>query len=274
MWVGLGLDFHSPHWYDYMSSGDWCARCTDYDGIKAKYNLDAPVIVGEVYTGTDSDAAARYRDFYAKGYAGAWSWSLFPERTADKLGIDMTAAAAFAASKADDGPTSATVAPLPATATATPVFTATPTQTATPVTTVTPTQTATPKPSATVPAATPTPTDGGKVLPVTWITSATTSPAMGVRRGSLATITTNVTATGSATALVDMEIYDLNGNKVYQKSWDNRTFTSNLRRRYAATWVVPANLPMGTYIVKVGIFSPGWGTLYHWNENAGVLQVK
>ncbi len=325
MWVGLGLDFHSPHWYDYMSSGNWCARCTTYDALKVKYNLDAPVVLGEVYTGNDSDAAARHADFYDKGYAGSWSWSLFPERTADLLSINMTAAAAFAAAKTDDGPgglsgsvtqptptRTATTVPATATptrtattvpATATPTrtatmvpATATPTRTATTVpATATPTRTSTPvqptatatstprvaestptktaSPTTTAPTATPTQAATNSTV-TKWITTAVTNPATGARRGSLATITTSVTANGTASGLVDMEIYDANGNLVLQRIWDNRTFTPNLKRRFSTTWRIPMDLAPGTYTIKVGVFSQDWGTLYSWNDNAGVIRIK
>lgn len=103
-WVGLGLDFYSPHWYDYMDGGDWCARCTTYEAIREKYSLDAPVVIGELYAGPDSDSAARFAEFYEKGYAGAWAWSLIPERTEDRLTVDFDAAAGFAQSIEDDGP--------------------------------------------------------------------------------------------------------------------------------------------------------------------------
>ena len=75
-------------------------------------------------------------------------------------------------------------------------------------------------------------------------------------------------------ALVAMEVYDQSGNRILQRSWDNRSFTTNLRRRFAATWVVPAGLAPGTYTIKVGVFSPGWGTVYSWNDNAGTLKIK
>src|SRR5215204_1247742 len=80
LWVGQGLDVYQAHWYDYMSGGDWCARCTDYAAVRARYGLDAPLVLGELYTGPDTDALQRFEDFYAKGYAGAWPWSLFPDR--------------------------------------------------------------------------------------------------------------------------------------------------------------------------------------------------
>jgi hypothetical protein len=115
MWLGQGLDFYQAHWYDYMAGGGWCARCTDYASVKARFGLDAPLVIGELYTGPDTDALQRFEDFYAKGYAGAWPWSLFPDRTNDKMAIDHAAAAAFAGRPAAQlGPrATGTVTPTP-----------------------------------------------------------------------------------------------------------------------------------------------------------------
>lgn len=112
MWTDLGLDFYQAHWYDFMNTpgetnppgGDWCARCTDYAEVRERYDLDAPLVIGEFFAGPTSDAAARYREFYEKGYAGSWAWSLFPGATSDGMVIDLAAAAAFARTYADTGP--------------------------------------------------------------------------------------------------------------------------------------------------------------------------
>ncbi len=104
LWVGQGLDYYTAHWYDYMSGGNWCAICTDYAAVRARYGLDAPLVIGEFYAGPDADARGRFTAWYEKGYAGALAWSLIPERTFDRMAIDLAAAAAFAAARADVGP--------------------------------------------------------------------------------------------------------------------------------------------------------------------------
>ncbi len=104
MWVGLGLDYYTAHWYDGMSSGEACARCTDYEEVKARYGLDAPLVIGEFFAGNSTDALQRFEDWYAKGYAGAWAWSLFPDRTEDKLSVNLDAVGTFANQHADVGP--------------------------------------------------------------------------------------------------------------------------------------------------------------------------
>jgi hypothetical protein len=104
LWENANLDFYSPHWYDYMSGGEWCVPCATHDEIQERYGISEPVVIGEFYAGPD--VPGRYQEFYELGYAGAWAWSLFPEQTADGLDIDLDDLADFAASHSDDGPAS------------------------------------------------------------------------------------------------------------------------------------------------------------------------
>ena len=108
MVVGTGLDYYQAHWYDYMSSGTYCMRCNDYAFYQARFGLDEPLVIGEFYAGTNVDGYQRYQDFYNKGYAGAWTWSLSPEKTSDHMAIDFAAATRFASQHADLGPRATT----------------------------------------------------------------------------------------------------------------------------------------------------------------------
>jgi hypothetical protein len=130
MWVGMGLDYYQAHWYDYMSSGNFCARCTDYPTVQARYGLDQPLVIGEMYAGPDVDAYQRFVDFYNKGYAGTWAWSLFPSHTNDHLSIDQGALRTFTSQHNDIGPRVGSGAATP-TLTSTPTLRATPTSTPT-----------------------------------------------------------------------------------------------------------------------------------------------
>lgn len=116
MWVGQGLDYYTAHWYDRMSSGSACARCTRYAVVQYRYKLDAPLVIGEFFAGPTTDAGRRFQDWDDKGFAGAWAWSLFPDRTHDRMHIDLGAAAAFASQNPDVGPSDSppsVSAPLP-----------------------------------------------------------------------------------------------------------------------------------------------------------------
>jgi hypothetical protein len=140
----------------------------------------------------------------------------------------------------------------------------TPTPTASPSPTPSPTPAPTPTPS---PTASPTP------APATWMTSATVSPTK-VKAGSGAsfTVTANVRSSASTTALVDIEVYDPRGRKVYQTSWDAQAFAAGVSRPFSVTWTAPSS-PTGSWVVKVGVFAPGWGAMLAWNDRAAILSV-
>jgi hypothetical protein len=91
-WTGLGLDFYSPHWYDYMKSETDCALCTDAAAVAVReHTEDAPIVIGEFEAGPNLDPLGRLNDLRNKGYAGAWAWSLFPERATDNRAVDLSA---------------------------------------------------------------------------------------------------------------------------------------------------------------------------------------
>jgi hypothetical protein len=81
----------------------------------------------------------------------------------------------------------------------------------------------------------------------------------------------------SATAssvLVDVEVYDSAGQKVFQQAWDNQSFTAGQTRTFTTSYTPSASAATGTYTVMIGVFSPGWGTLYSWNNSAAALAVS
>lgn len=259
MWNSVDIDFYQPHWYDYMSSGGYCAICTSADEVRQRFGVNKPIVIGEMYTGADVNSLDRLNHFYENGYAGAWAWSLFPERTFDGMAIDMNAYATFAGQHADLGPRSGTSGPAaPATQTPTATNTPPPASTSTPVPTATPNQ----------PAPTPTqaPSTGS------WTAAGNASP-VSVRAGSRISLTAQVTSATATKALVDIEVYDSSGTKVYQTWWDNRSFSPDQVRNFAKSWRTPRTLAPGTYTVKVGVFAPAWGALYAWNDNAATFTV-
>jgi hypothetical protein len=146
-----------------------------------------------------------------------------------------------------------------------------PTATAEPPTATTVPPTATSVPPTATPVV-PTPTAAPPAQP-TWTLAARTS-AGAVRRGGSIKVTARVTDSKSTTALVDIEIYDQNWNKVYQRFWDNQSFTANVTRSFGTTWNVPAGAATGTYTVMVGTFGPGWNGAYSWNDNAARFVVR
>jgi len=71
--------------------------------------------------------------------------------------------------------------------------------------------------------------------------------------------------------LTDVEIYGPNG-LVLQRVFEEN-YTAGQTRSFVPTWTVPAGAPAGTHYVKVGVFSPGWSTLYAWADSAGTITV-
>lgn len=159
-------------------------------------------------------------------------------------------------------------APAPATPTNTPV----PAATSTPIVTATATATTTqPSPTTTSPTATPTTVPASQLQ--LWSCGARIGSAE-VRAGQSQSVQAYVATNIDSRALVDVEIYDPTGTKVYQRYWDNRDFNASQTRNFFFRWKVPANAMKGTYTVKIGIFNPGWAGLLMWNNNAATFQVK
>jgi hypothetical protein len=163
-----------------------------------------------------------------------------------------------------------TPTPVPPTSTRTPTPpTATSMQ---PPAAATATWTRTPAPAtntAAPAAATATSVPGGAT---TFTSSANTAPSTVAATQSIA-INAFFTSNNSTTALVDIEVYNPSNVRVFQQYWDNQPFTGGQQRSYSPTWQVPAGTATGSYVVRLGVFSPGWGTLYHWNSSAATFTV-
>jgi hypothetical protein len=95
-----------------------------------------------------------------------------------------------------------------------------------------------------------------------------------VPRGSTASITASVSSQAASTVLVDVEVYDSSGNKVFQRWFDNQSFSAGQTRDYTVTWTVPSQTKPGMYTVKIGVFSSGWGQLRDWQDNGARFAVR
>lgn len=143
MWKDVNLDYYSPHWYPYMESGGWCAMCSTAAQQRSRMGItdNKPIVIGEMYTGADTDSLNQLNKLYNDGYAGAWPWSLFYDHTDDRLQIDYPAVKSFANGRPEIGPTAdaqiITSTPTPTTfgPTLAPTASATPTRTPTPIST-------------------------------------------------------------------------------------------------------------------------------------------
>jgi hypothetical protein len=103
-------------------------------------------------------------------------------------------------------------------------------------------------------------------------TGAAVSPPS-VARGGETTVTVSVTSGAPATALVDVEIFTTGGQKLLQKWYDGESFSAGQTKQFPVSWQVPANAPTGQHVVKIGVFTPGWGTLHSWNNAAAQVVV-
>jgi hypothetical protein len=81
------------------------------------------------------------------------------------------------------------------------------------------------------------------------------------------------TPSTDAVVLVDFELYDGQGQRVWASAHDDVSVSSGAENSETATLTVPDSLPPGPYAFKSGVFSAGWGKLYAWNDNAGTLSI-
>ncbi|MDZ7726969.1 MAG: malectin domain-containing carbohydrate-binding protein [Dehalococcoidia bacterium] len=154
----------------------------------------------------------------------------------------------------------------------------TPDATATPEPTEAPTTTPTPEPTATPTAGNPQrlpnpgdePDDGPQ-----WATSASVASSA-LETGERQTVSVRVESETADRGLVDVEIYDAEGNKIFQRYWDDRRFDAGKPRNFVIRGRIPADAEPGEYTVKVGIFEPqpAWGTFLAWEDEAATFQVQ
>jgi hypothetical protein len=191
---------------------------------------------------------------------GSWGGAFV--RNVVALGFGPAAPAPIPSPTATTVPPTATVTRVPPTATAS---TAPPTATAR----ATNTPTATPRATNTPPPPTATSPASGTL---SFVTGASVAPGT-VAPGQTAAITASVTASRAVNALIDVEIYNAAGQRVYQRFWDNQALGAGAKRNFSTNWAAPGNAASGNYTVKVGVFNPGWGGMLAWNDNASSFRV-
>ena len=135
---------------------------------------------------------------------------------------------------------------------------------------VPPTKTPVPPTQTPVP---PTKTPVPPTQPASWTSSATVAKAT-LARGATQNVSVSVTANKAVNALVDIEIYGPTGTKVWQSYRENIAFKAGVSQTIQETWSVPATSQVGTYTVKIGVFTPGWGQVLSWNNSAASFTVN
>lgn len=70
---------------------------------------------------------------------------------------------------------------------------------------------------------------------------------------------------------VDLEVYDARNKKVAQHTWSGQVLAKNKPQAYHWAWKPAA---VGTYTIKVGVFSSDWKTLCYWADKALIVPVS
>jgi len=105
-----------------------------------------------------------------------------------------------------------------------------------------------------------------------WTTNGAASPTS-PRRGTTVSLSATVSSNTSRTGLVDLEVFNASGGRVYQRAWDAQGFTANQARTFTTSIAIPSSQALGIYTVRIGIYTPGWGAIQHWNSNAAIFTV-
>jgi hypothetical protein len=91
--------------------------------------------------------------------------------------------------------------------------------------------------------------------------------------GQDVTFRQDISVSTDATVLIDFELYDSQGQKVWQTWHDNQSIHPGAILTDAAVMTVPDTLPPGQYTFVSGVFAAGWGTDYAWNDHGGTLTI-
>lgn len=91
--------------------------------------------------------------------------------------------------------------------------------------------------------------------------------------GGRITVTAYVTLSCNTDAALEVDVY--NGSTSVLKLPDfHEHFTAGQARQITFTGTLPANIPVGSHTLSVGVFNTGWTTLYGYKSFATYLQVQ
>jgi hypothetical protein len=117
------------------------------------------------------------------------------------------------------------------------------------------------------------PTNPGGTTSGAFSSTASANPG-GTAVGSTVTLSAQIkslTTGPTSNTLVDIEVFNQAGQKVFQQFYENQNFGSQETRNYQVGWQPTA---AGTYRMTVGVFSAGWTQNYHWNNSAAEVTVS
>ena len=99
-----------------------------------------------------------------------------------------------------------------------------------------------------------------------------TSAKMGDTVVLSATITSDM---GPVDIVVDLELYDSNGKKIFQWFKENERVEAQKSQTWTANWIVPTtNIAVGTtFTFSIGVFKPNWIGQYVWKSNVATVTI-
>ena len=119
----------------------------------------------------------------------------------------------------------------------------------------------------TIPRATSTP------APLAFTFNQTTANALSAAPGATETFTATITANHTvANELVDFEVYNGAGAKVWQAWRSPLSFKAGVPRAVTASWPIPRTQAPGGYTLKLGVFTSTW-SFQAWNNAARAFVV-
>ena len=101
----------------------------------------------------------------------------------------------------------------------------------------------------------------------------TTVSAAQAISGSRVQIVSEIKSMNDVSGLVDIEVHNAEGTRLAQWVFPEEALAANESRAYTVTWEIPADLPPGEYVVKLGLFEAGWRTLHAWKNAAATVTV-
>ncbi len=105
------------------------------------------------------------------------------------------------------------------------------------------------------------------------LTSATATPGQLAPGATVHIVGTSVSAS-PLTALIDVEVYNPAGMRVFQQAYDDQVLAAGQEHSYPVSLPLAVDAARGTYTVKIGVFEPGWASMYAWNSAAARFSVR
>jgi hypothetical protein len=109
--------------------------------------------------------------------------------------------------------------------------------------------------------------------PDAWELANLSAPATAAPGDALPVTITIANPGPTSRGLVDLELYDPAGAKIAQQAWDDIEIAAGGSVVLAHVFTLGGAAPTGAYIVKLGVFRVGWGSLVSWYDEAATVAV-